>query len=52
MDVSNQIHALVALSPAKKLCTYSLGGRVGPRASIDVSGEENIPFPYRYSNRG
>jgi len=50
--VSSQIDALVALPPAKKLCTYSLGGRVSPRASMDVSGEEKIPFPYWYSNRG
>ena len=38
MDVSSQIHALLVLPPAKKICTYSLGASVGSRANMDVSG--------------
>jgi len=37
MDISCQHHSPAALPPAKKLCTHSVVGYVGPSACLNVS---------------
>jgi hypothetical protein len=50
MEMGSQLHAPAALPPGKECGIYSIGGWVGPRAGLDVSGKDKIRVPYRYSN--
>jgi hypothetical protein len=44
--LGGQRHAPAALSPRKIRGTHSTGGRVGPRASLDRCGEEEVFWPH------
>jgi hypothetical protein len=51
MDVSDQLHASVALLPRKESeNAQCIGGRVGSRAGLDYTGDIKIDFPYQESN--
>jgi len=52
MEVKRQLHATAALyNRSKNLDTHCIGGWVGTRGGLDVSGEK-ITFPSRYSKPG
>jgi len=48
--VGGQRHAPVALPPRNIRVTQSTGGWVGPRASLDRCGEEEVFWPHRGLN--
>jgi hypothetical protein len=47
MEVGGRLHAPAALPPGKNPGTHQIGGWVGPRAGLDVLGEEKnlLPLP-------
>jgi hypothetical protein len=49
MDMSVQLHAPAALSPAKTPSTYQIGGSVAPEP-VWMIGDEKISCPYRDSS--
>jgi hypothetical protein len=51
MEVSGQLHAPAALLPRERaLGTHCIGGRMGPRAVMDVVVKRKIPSPRQESN--
>jgi len=53
MEVKRQLHFTSALYTRRKnLDTYCIGGWVGTRGGLDVSGKRKITFLSRYSKPG
>jgi len=51
MDLSGQLHALVALPPGKSdIGTHWIGGWVGPTVGLNSVANRNISCPCRKSN--
>jgi hypothetical protein len=45
MEVNDERHAPVALTPGMRSDSHWIGGWVGPRVGVDLFGEEENLFP-------
>jgi hypothetical protein len=53
MEMKRQLHSTAALyTRSKNLDTHCIGGWVGTRGGLDISGKRKMSFPSRYSKPG